>query len=165
MTAPTNYWPYSTGRPMAKTKKCPGCDKDFPYTPEFFYQKKGRASLSARCKPCHNLQCRKLRREKWEQYRLKERDWAHRNRPKLRIKAKRYYKRIRKSDRINVPETLRRAVRRGLVIKKPCEVCGDFRSQGHHDDYTKPLEVRWLCPKHHHQADVTRRAVLDRKES
>jgi hypothetical protein len=32
----------------------------------------------------------------------------------------------------------------------PCEVCGDVLNvQAHHDDYDKPLEVRWLCRKHH----------------
>lgn len=41
------------------------------------------------------------------------------------------------------------AVRDGRLTKRPCEVCGNPNSQGHHDDYSKPLEVRWLCPQHH----------------
>lgn len=51
------------------------------------------------------------------------------------------------------------AVRLGL-LKRPdkCEVCSsDIRVEGHHDDYTKPLEVRWLCKVCHHQADKERR--------
>jgi len=44
---------------------------------------------------------------------------------------------------------LRRAVKSGRVVKLPCEVCGNPISQGHHDDYSKPLEVRWLCQTHH----------------
>lgn len=31
----------------------------------------------------------------------------------------------------------------------PCEVCGDPNVHAHHEDYTKPLEVNWLCPLHH----------------
>jgi len=41
------------------------------------------------------------------------------------------------------------SVRDGKLIKEPCEVCGDTDSAGHHEDYTKPLEVTWLCLHHH----------------
>lgn len=40
------------------------------------------------------------------------------------------------------------ALRDGKLLRKPCEVCGEL-AQAHHDDYSKPLEVRWLCTKHH----------------
>lgn len=41
------------------------------------------------------------------------------------------------------------ALRSGKLIKKPCEVCGKQKVQAHHSDYTKPLEVQWLCTEHH----------------
>ena len=41
------------------------------------------------------------------------------------------------------------AVRDGRLIKEPCEICGTTETHGHHDDYSKPLEVRWLCSRHH----------------
>lgn len=42
------------------------------------------------------------------------------------------------------------AVRKGLLKKCACEVCGSkARIHAHHDDYSKPLEVRWLCAQHH----------------
>ncbi len=40
-------------------------------------------------------------------------------------------------------------IRNGTMIKTPCIKCGDKRSLGHHPDYAKPLEVIWLCQKHH----------------
>lgn len=53
-----------------------------------------------------------------------------------------------------------KAIARGdLVPAESCEACGvqppryrDGRRgiQAHHDDYTKPLTVRWLCKKCHH---------------
>lgn len=41
------------------------------------------------------------------------------------------------------------AVNLGKLKRMPCEVCGDPKSHGHHEDYSKPLDVQWLCSKHH----------------
>ena len=49
------------------------------------------------------------------------------------------------------------AVRAGRLTKQPCEVCGKLTVEAHHDDYSEPLEVRWLCNMHHKIADVERR--------
>jgi hypothetical protein len=32
---------------------------------------------------------------------------------------------------------------------RPCESCGGAGAQLHHADYSKPLEVRWLCAQCH----------------
>lgn len=44
---------------------------------------------------------------------------------------------------------VRYAVKTGRLKKLPCDDCGDPKSQGHHPDYNKPLEVIWLCDRHH----------------
>lgn len=41
------------------------------------------------------------------------------------------------------------ALRRGLLTKQPCEVCGKTRVDAHHPDYRFPLAVQWLCRKCH----------------
>ena len=42
------------------------------------------------------------------------------------------------------------AVKVGLLVPQPCEKCADTESEAHHDDYDKPLEVRWLCRSCHY---------------
>jgi hypothetical protein len=47
-------------------------------------------------------------------------------------------------------------IRRGKIIKQPCISCGDLNTEGHHHDYTKPLDVVWYCRKchlNHHSGD------------
>jgi len=41
------------------------------------------------------------------------------------------------------------AIKKGILARLPCERCGAIKVHGHHDDYRKPLELRWLCPSHH----------------
>jgi len=44
------------------------------------------------------------------------------------------------------------AIRGKKLFKQPCETCGESdRVHAHHDDYSKPLNVRWLCAAHHKQ--------------
>ena len=51
--------------------------------------------------------------------------------------------------RKEVADIANEAARKGIIPKLDCEVCGKGRAHGHHEDYSKPLEVQWLCPKHH----------------
>lgn len=43
------------------------------------------------------------------------------------------------------------AIQRGDLVRQPCSVCGSPKSHAHHQDYSKPLQVDWLCQKHHGQ--------------
>jgi hypothetical protein len=50
------------------------------------------------------------------------------------------------------------ALRTGKLFIESCQVCGSWKTHAHHDDYTKPLVVRWLCAIHHklwHQTEAT----------
>lgn len=62
---------------------------------------------------------------------------------RLRVRAK-------YATRGRVYDAVRRALRDGLLIKKPCEHCeSSERVQAHHTDYTRPLDVTWLCAPCH----------------
>lgn len=41
------------------------------------------------------------------------------------------------------------AIREGVLIPEGCLFCDDPKVHGHHHDYSKPLDVTWLCPRHH----------------
>jgi hypothetical protein len=57
-------------------------------------------------------------------------------------------------------KAVQQAVKRGDLVRLPCEVCGSPKSAGHHDDYSKPLEVRWLCRTHHDELHAAERQAI-----
>jgi hypothetical protein len=55
----------------------------------------------------------------------------------------------RNPEKRRAQNKLQRAVRTGKLERRPCEVCGNPRVEAHHEDYSKPLDVIWLCQLHH----------------
>lgn len=61
------------------------------------------------------------------------------------------------SWRANHPEkraahqAVQTAIRNETMAKQACQVCGADKVHAHHEDYSKPLEVMWLCHTHHMQ--------------
>ena len=88
-------------------------------------------------------------------------------RPQLMYGERNHFCRGGKTASDRAQNAAEKAVERGLLIPQPCEVCGVMASfkdgrrnvQGHHDDYNKPLEVRWLCQVHHHEWHKNNRAI------
>lgn len=89
-------------------------------------------------------------------------EWAKKNRDRKRESNNRYSRlrsgkraaataayRTRHPERARAHWAVQTAIRNGTLVKIPCEVCGLLRSSAHHDDYSKPLLVRWLCHAHH----------------
>lgn len=49
------------------------------------------------------------------------------------------------------------ALRTGKLKRQPCAICGLQKTEGHHEDYSKPLEVIWLCKQHHTELHAARK--------
>jgi hypothetical protein len=66
---------------------------------------------------------------------------------KKRILAKLYRK--NNELKIKARRAIYIATRNKKITKLPCLKCKEVKVEAHHKDYTKPLEVIWLCKKYH----------------
>lgn len=65
-----------------------------------------------------------------------------------------HYKKIqmeRYPERVKARQEVFNAIKRGEIIRQSCSVCGLEKAHAHHEDYSKPLDVIWLCRKHHRE--------------
>lgn len=65
-----------------------------------------------------------------------------------------HYKKIqieRYPERVKARSIIAQSLRKGDIVRLPCVKCGDPKAQAHHEDYSKPLDVIWLCRKHHRE--------------
>ena len=69
-----------------------------------------------------------------------------------RVKSAVYRSILKYPQKQKAREILNESIRVGKLVRGLCEICGDLNVHGHHDDYSRPLEVRWLCTVHHSQA-------------
>lgn len=125
------------------------------------YYRATRGGFMAVCKACHRANVKANREANADYYR--EFDKARANLPH-RVEARAAYQQTpggrqrasaakrRYIERNPVKQRAHylcsNAIRDGRLIRQPCEVCGG-PAQAHHDDYSKPLDVRWLCTTHH----------------
>lgn len=144
------------------TCKCCGKEKD---NSMFYKHPNSATGFDSSCKECRKEKVRQNRINKAEYYREYDKK-RFKNDPRVKERHARYMStergkqkakeaRIRFQNRNPVKRAahviLGNAVRSGNV-KKPsaCEDCGSTgKIHGHHDDYSKPLDVRWLCPACH----------------
>lgn len=119
-------------------KRCPACG-EIKALDDFGRNMVKPDRARSYCRPCENAQNRIRQRVyvKTERYRLLEsaqrkKDW--------------------KNGKTRARQFARLAVYFGLLVQRPCERCGAEEVQAHHEDYSKPLDVRWLCLVHHGEA-------------
>jgi ribosomal protein S27AE len=145
----------------AQIKQCRICKeiKNFDF---FSKDSRSRDRKHSECKKCASER-HKLDKEanpqkqiiKWWNYSIK-------NEEKLREKSREYRKnsngkevsyraqyRIDFAPKVMAKSKISSLLSKGVIVRKPCEICGAEKVDAHHDDYAKPLDVRWLCRRHH----------------
>lgn len=152
---------------MAKNKsaKCSICGV---IDESLFY--KGQKSL---CKEHYKEKVRAHREANAEYY--KEYDRNRANIPERIALRKAYQKTIAFKDshsvavkKYNAANTARKearsavghAIRDGKIDRLPCCICGSEKSEAHHVAYNLPLDVVWLCDKHHKEVHKMHRSIL-----
>jgi hypothetical protein len=110
-----------------------------------FHKDSGRTDgHTSRCKHCACANTRAWNR--------KHRFRVHPKRPYDPEAKKRWAS--QNPEKVLAHNAVNHAIRDGLLIRGECELRGvDCRGriEGHHDDYSLPLQVRWLCKMHHEQ--------------
>lgn len=128
-------------------KRCLKCEAEKPLADfAITHSKKSGERRWPYCKPC-------------EIARLADRREKGLHLEKTRRHVAKYREKYPEKDLTN--KIFGAAIRSGRIVRpESCEVCGQTpprnrlgRSavQGHHDDYSKPLEVRWFCQPCHIQ--------------
>jgi hypothetical protein len=77
------------------------------------------------------------------------------NREKERLRTQR---RWREDPKVKVRREVQNAKRDGVLPDKPCAVCGSKNVEHHHPDYSKPLDVVFICAACHRQLHKKLRA-------
>lgn len=138
---------------------------------EFYAHKQMGDGHLNKCKVCAKLDTQLRYRQK-----MQDPHWVDAERERQRIKERRkrateqmrYFDdamrvalwRKKHSVKAKAHFRVSNAIRDQKLMRQPCEVCGHPKAQAHHDDYSQPLNVRWLCTTHHAEHHVNERRKL-----
>jgi len=107
--------------------------------------KSGRRSYCKRCQSLYNIS------HPYDNNPIKRKDYDEKYKLTEAYKAK--HREDSRKHRLKFPKKVRARLVSLFLSKKPCEICGERKVEAHHEDYDKPLKVRWLCKKHHEEAE------------
>ena len=129
-------------------KRCFKCGETKPRT-EFYRHPMMGDGLLGKCKSCTKSDASANRAKRLEEARKYDRERAEL--PHRRALAAQVTRRMRREhpEKERAHRMVLRALGSGRLVRGACAVCGNRRAHAHHDDYSKPLEVIWLCAEHH----------------
>jgi len=106
-----------------------------------------------KCKECTKADVAENRAKRREQYSEYEKN--RNGEPERRAKKLGYLKKHNEKypEKALARQMVNNAVRDRQLKREPCVYCGDKRSQAHHSDYSKPLDVTWACFKCHRERE------------
>ena len=126
-------------------KKCFKCNKEKPLS-SFYKHKQMRDGHVNKCKDCNKSDVANHRLNNLDKIREYDRSRGNRQDASyLNEWRAKYPKKHKAHIMVNNHK------KAGNLHQEPCEICGNEKSVAHHDDYNKPLNVRWLCQSHHKQ--------------
>ena len=130
-------------------KKCFKCGEEKPLTE--FYKHPGMADGRVnKCKECNKRDVRENRLLKVEYYREYDNvRWQQDNSRRAKQYERVQQWKEKNPEKYSAHIAVSNAVRSGKLVKIPCEVCGAEYVHAHHENYSEPLNVIWLCPSHH----------------
>ena len=129
-------------------KPCIRCGESKPIS-EFYVHKMMADGHLNKCKSCCRSDATANRVRHLDRYRQYDRERFSTLRRRMSVEKQRISYRTRYPEKRAAHVATGNAIRSGKLVKGPCEVCGSLVVDAHHDDYSKPLEVRWLCRVHH----------------
>ena len=133
-------------RAMENKKRCTGCGLERELD-EFYPRKDGGGGRRADCRLCV-LGRQRARRAAGLTQAVDRRRYKTSEKYRAGVARHTTAWKLRNREKCRVHDAVAKAIARGELARKPCEVCGG-RAHAHHEDYGRPLEVRWLCPWHH----------------
>lgn len=153
--------------PSEILKVCFKCSAPKPLD-EFYDHPQMADGKLGKCKECAKKDSNDRRWAKIDDIRAWKRGYA--KRPHVMAKNRRYQKlkpEVHKAanqrygerypEKKKATVAVSNAVRDGRLFKQPCSICGAVEVEAHHEDYSKRLEVIWVCNPHHKELDKKRR--------
>ena len=132
---------------MIGRRVCKRCEIDKPVE-DYYRNKPSKGGRLLICKVCVSDKRKPADKAKRDYKNAIYSKWRKVN--KDRIKKYKHTWKSKNRQKSRAQNKVYRALKSGELVKGACEVCCTKEGiHGHHDDYTKPLKVRWLCPLHH----------------
>jgi hypothetical protein len=146
------------------TKTCFKCGEAKPLDEFYRHPQMGDGHLN-KCKDCAKKDVRLHRQDNPEKVRAYDRERARL--PHRVAQRRELYEREwdQHPDRMKARGAVSNAVRDGKLEKRPCAFCGTPEPvEAHHHDYTKPLDVTWLCRPCHRRFHALERMATYRAD-